>query len=435
MSSKRISAPVLRTATVLGFFGGVALLIGFLFAQAGGELPGFSKSYSYKIAFDVPTTANMVEFVDVYTAGVPVGKIDTIKREGAERIRITIKLDDAVTPVHHGATVQISAKALTGQPMVRLVQGTGAEEYPSGSVLPPEAVLPPVQLRDVLAALNKPTRDSMGSLVRSLSTGTDGRQKDVSGIMAGLSDLGKNGDTVLQAVAAQSADLEAMSGQLSQMMDALDVGQGQVAQLVSSANRLTAATADQRAALEDSLRKMPGVLESATAASDDITRLSNSLRPVAADLKGASPDLSAALAELPSAGRDLRESLGPVTDVVDGASPTLQRTGRFKDETVAFVPPATTVLRDLNPILRYIAPYSREVMAFFTNTGAALHQFDVDGETGLRVKVGAGSRSFKPMPIKPPSSLFKQNPYPEPGSLNRPMSSFTGKFPRVERDN
>ncbi|HEY9414240.1 MAG TPA: MlaD family protein, partial [Pseudonocardia sp.] len=404
-SSKWISVPVRRTATVLAFFGGVTLLIGFLISQAGGDIPGFSKSYTYKIAFDVPTTANVVEFVDVYTAGVPVGKIESVKRQDANRVRITINLDDEVTPVHHGATVQISEKALTGQPMIRLVQGTGAEEYPSGSVLPPESVLPPVQLRDVLAGLNTPTRDSLGSLTRSLSAGTDGRQKDISGIMAGLSDLGNNGDTVLQAVAAQSADLEAVSGQLSQLMDALDVGQGQVAQLVSSANRLTAATAGQRAALEDSLRKMPGVLESATAASDDITRLSNSLRPVAADLRGASPDLSDALTHLPSAGRDLRASLRPLTDVLDGASPTLHRTDRFKDETDKFVSPAIDVLRDLNPILRYIAPYSHEVMAFFTNTGAAFHQFDVDGETGLRVKAGGGARAFKPLAIKPPQSL------------------------------
>jgi phospholipid/cholesterol/gamma-HCH transport system substrate-binding protein len=418
---------------VFAFILGIATIVGYLYANAGGYVPGFSKTRHYQLAFDVPSLANVVPFADVYIAGVPVGKIDAIDRISNDSMRITMKLDDIASPAHAGTTAQISEKALTGQPMVRLVPGTGPE-LPSGSVLPATDVKPTVQLRDVLASLDKPTLNSLGSVIRSVSQGTDGRQKDVSGIFEGLADIGNNGNTALDALANQSVQLQQVSNELSQVMDAFDAGQGQIAQLVSSADRLTAATAGQRQAVEDSMRKLPGTLDSATAASDDITRLSAALRPVAADLRTAAPDLNAGLDDLPSAGHDLRGSLGPLDNVLTDASPTFHKVPDFKDETHDFVPQATSILRDLNPMLRYIEPYNREIVAFFTTFDGTLHHFEPDGQNMVRLKPYGDARTIRPNPLHMPEGIFMKNPYPEPGSLDKPMRPFTGQFPRIHRD-
>lgn len=432
----RISAPVFRTATVFAFILGIATIVGYLYANAGGYVPGFSKTRHYKLAFDVPTLANVVPFADVYTAGVPIGKVDTINRVNSDSMRITMLLDDVASPAHEGTTAQISEKALTGQPMIKLVPGTGPE-LPSGAVLPASDVKPTVQLRDVLASLDKPTRDSLGSVIRSLSQGTDGRQKDVSGIFEGFSDIGTNGDTALDALANQSVQLQQVFNELTQVMDAFDAGQGQIAQLVSSADRLTAATAGQQLAVEDSMRKLPGVLDSATSASDDITRLSTALRPVAADLRTAAPDLNAGLDALPPSARDLRGSLGPLDNVLTGASPTFHKVPDFKDETHDFVPPATDILRDLNPMLRYIDPYYRELPVFFGGFAGSLHHFEPlpDGQNMVRLKPYGDARTIRPNPLHMPEGIFMKNPYPEPGSYDKPMRPFTGQFPHVNRDN
>lgn len=428
-----ISAPVFRTATVFAFILGIAAIVGYLYANAGGYLPGFSKLRHYQLAFEVPTLANIVEFADVYEAGVPVGKVDTIERVSTDKMRITMLLDDVAAPAHAGTTAQISEKALTGQPMIRLVPGTGPE-LPSGSVLPASDVKPTVQLRDVLASLDKPTRAALGSVIRSTSQSTDGRQKDLSNIFAGLADIGGNGGTALDALAAQSVQLQQVVNELTQVMDAFDVGQGQIAQLVSSADRLTSATAGQRPALEASMRRLPGVLDSATAASDDITRLSTALHPVAADLRAAAPDLNAGLDDLPWASHDLRGSLDPLDNVLTDASPTLHRVPEFKDHTHHFVPAATSILRDLNPILRYISPYYREIPVFFGGFGGALHHFESDGQNGIRLKPYGDVRTLRPNPAHLPEGIFMKNPYPAPGSYEKPMRPFTGTFPRIYRD-
>jgi phospholipid/cholesterol/gamma-HCH transport system substrate-binding protein len=429
----KISAAGFRTATLIAFVLAIAALTGYLYAQAGGYIPGFTRTRDYRVSMDADTVANIVPFADVRTAGVPVGKVASVSRVDGQRVRLELALDEVATPVHQGATVQISEKALTGQPMVRLVDGTGPA-LPSGSVLPPSAVKPAVQLRDVLAGLDKPTRDALGGVVRSLSQSTDGREKDLSGVMAGLSDIGANGDTALDALAAQSEDLEQVSRQLRQIFDALDTGQGQIAQLVSSADRLTAATAGQRPALEATMRKLPPVLDSATEASGDIADLSDALAPVAADLHRAAPDLNAALDQLPDASHDLRQLLPPLRAVLDAAPPTLHRLPDFGKQARETFPPAIDLLRDLNPALRYLKPYGREIATTFVNFGGGMHHYGDDQASYAYLKPTFGGNSpLRPSPLTLPGAIYPTNPYPAPGTM-ADHQPFTGAYPHVERE-
>ncbi|WP_028925896.1 MlaD family protein [Pseudonocardia acaciae] len=428
----RLSAAGFRTLTLVAFVLAIATLTGYLYAQAGGYIPGFTKTRDYRVSMDTDTAANIVPFSDVQVAGVPVGKVAAVTRVGQD-IRLELALDEVATPVHQGATVQISEKALTGQPMVRLVDGTGPA-LPSGTVLPRTAVKPVVQLRDVLAGLDKPTRDSLGGVVRSLSQSTDGRSKDLSGVMAGLSDIGRNGDTALDALARQSADLEQVSRQMEQIFDALDTGQGQISQLVSSANRLTAATAGQRPALEETMRKLPPVLDSAHQASGDIEDLSGALAPIAADLRDAAPDLNSALDQLPEATRDLRCLLPPLREVLDAAPPTLHRIPHFGKEARETFPPAIDILRDLNPALRYLKPYGREIATTFVNFGGGMHHYGDDGASFAYLKPNFGGNTpLRPGPLKLPGSIYPTNPYPVAGTMGN-HQPFTGAYPHVERD-
>jgi phospholipid/cholesterol/gamma-HCH transport system substrate-binding protein len=432
VNGSRISVPVFRTATLVAFVLACVTFAGYLYAQAGGSLPGFSRVRGYSVAFDTDDLANLVPFADVQSAGVPVGKVATVTRVADGRMHLVLSLDEVVTPVHEGATVQISEKSLAGQPVVQLVDGTGPA-VPDGGVLPASAVKPSVRLRDVLASLDQPTRDALGGVVRSLGQGTDGRAADLSGVMTGLADVGRNGDTALDALADQSADLEQISQELAQTFDALDVGQGQIVQLVSSADRLSAATAGQRPALEASMRRLPGVLDSASAASGDISRLSHALSPVASDLRRSAPDLNDALDRLPDASSALRDLLPPLHRVLDNAPHTLDKVPDFGHSARDLFPPAVDVLRDLNPALRYLKPYGLDISQIFTNFGGAFHHYSDDGGAFVYLRPLFTPESIRADPITLPRSLYPLNPYPRPGGL-RDLKPFTGPYPRVERD-
>lgn len=429
-----MSGASFRLATVIAFVLACLVFFGYLWAQAGGTVPGLSAQRDYRFSVTTDNVVNTVPFTDVLVAGVPVGKVDSITRDGG-RVVLDMSLDPVAVPLHQGATVQVSEKSLAGQPYVRLVDGTGPE-IASGTRLADSAVIPPVTVRDVLAGLDPATLDSLGGTVRSLAATTDGRTTDISQVMAGLADLGRNGDTALDAIAAQSDDLQALSGELTQVFDALDTGQGQIADLVTNANQLTAATAGQKGNLEAALRKLPGTLAGADSTAAQFNRISGSLGPIAADLRTAAPDLNTALTQLPQTSQDLRGLLPPLQSVLDKAPTTLDKVPAFGESARSLIPPATSVLLDLNPALRYIKPYGRDIAQLITNFGSSFHHYGSDGGSYVYLRPIFAPNSVRPDPIQLPTGgplLTQNNPYPAPGGLTD-LRPFTGQFPRVERD-
>jgi phospholipid/cholesterol/gamma-HCH transport system substrate-binding protein len=409
------------------------VFFGYLWAQAGGSVPGFAAQRPYTVWVETDSVVNAVPFTDVQVAGVPVGKVDSITREGG-RPRLDISLDDVAAPLHEGVRVQITEKSLAGQPFVRLVDGTG-REIASGSRLPDDAVIPPVTLRDVLASLDPETRDSLGGTVRSLAASTDGRTQDITAVMAGLAALGRNGNTAVDAIAAQSADLEQLSGELTQVFDALDTGQGQIADLVTNADRLTSATAGQKENLEGTLRRLPPLLGAARSTSTQFSRISGSLAPIAADLRTAAPDLNQALLQLPATSADVRSLLPPLQSVLDQAPTTLDKVPSFGETARELIPPATSLLRDLNPALRYLKPYGKDIAQLPVNFGAAFHHYGDDGGAYVYLRPIFEPGSVRPNPVELPQGapIRQMNPYPGPGELTD-LRPFSGTFPRVERD-
>jgi phospholipid/cholesterol/gamma-HCH transport system substrate-binding protein len=433
MRMRWISGSGYRTATLLAFVAACLTFAGYLYAQAGGRLPLLGRATGYTVSFDVDEVANLVTYADVQEAGVPVGKVHALDRGVVPgRVRVVLSLRPVAAPLHQGATVRISEKSLAGQPVVNLVDGTGPE-IADGTVLPASAVQPPVRLRDVLASLDKPTRDALGGMVRSLGQATDDRHRDIAGLTAGLAGLGTGGATALDALAAQSRDLEQISQQLNQIFDALDVGQGQIMSLVSSADRLSSATAGQRPALEESTRQLPGVLDSATTASANISTLVHALTPVAVDLRRAAPELNDTLERLPEASSRLRGLLPPLHSVLDAAPPTLEKVPDFGEQTRDFVPPTVSLLRDADPALRYLKPYGLDISQIFTNFGGSYHHYADDGGSFVYQRPIFTPESLRPDPVKLPGSLYPSNPYPAPGGL-RDLKPFSGTYPRVERD-
>ncbi|HEY9416228.1 MAG TPA: MlaD family protein [Pseudonocardia sp.] len=432
MSTTTPLGPTFRTAAVLAFMAACVGFLGYLYAQAGGRLPFSERATHYRISFDVAQVGNAVEFAEVLEAGVSVGRVAALQRVSPQTVRVVLTLDPMAAPLHEGAVLQIIERSLLGQPAVKLIDGTGPR-VPDGSVLPASAVRPAVALRDVLASLDAPSRASLGGVIRSLGVSTDDRRPEVAQLAGGLSAIGDRGDVALASIAAQSQDLSEVSRELRQVFDALDVGQGRIADLVTSANRLSQATAGQRPAIEQTLRKLPGVLDSATTASADISRISGALAPVAADLHRAAPDLDRALDRMPDTTAHVRGLLPHLQDVLDDAPDTLKAVPDFGQEARDMFPTGVDLLREFNPMARYIKPYGPDISAFFANFGSSINRYGDDGGSYLYVRPVVGAASLRPSPIVPPAVLQGRNPYPKAGSLRSPRP-FSGQYPKLKQD-
>lgn len=429
------TAPKIWFLVVAVFTLASATGFGYLWVNSGGRIPLIT-SAGYRITFPVADADNLVYFADVRIAGVQVGKVIRVDNEPGRTsapAMLTIELDEQVAPLHEGVTVQPGAKSLVEESFIGVVDGSGAE-IPSGNTLRAESVVPSVQLDQVLNSFDAEARQDLGSAVRRLDSATAGRGGELDQLFTGLGGNGREGHTAVDALAAQADDLEQLAANTTVLLDALDTQNGEIAELVSNGDLLTAASADGRPDLEATMRRLPGVLDSTAIASDSLTELAGALGPVAANLDEASPPLSTALRELPAISTDLRGLLPDLDGVLDRAHATLGRVPTFGEDVRGLVPPAQIVLADVNPALAYLRPYGLDIASFFTNFGAEASRGNADGTWG-RILLQGGEQSLRNYPASTNvGPLDRLNPYPEPGEAANPGRPFEGPYPRVERE-
>lgn len=421
--------PVVRLLALVAFGLVCALIFGYLWVNSGGKLPLVSKD-GYRISLDLPRVSNLVYDSDVMVAGVKVGKVADLHVDGGQA-RVTMQLDSGA-PMHQGAIVQVRQKTLVNESFLEITDGTGPA-LPDGASLPQGAGRPAVELNDLLVSLDPGTRTALASSVRSLGAATQGSRQSIDQALRGLGDLGNQGKDVLDALAAQTPDLEALTGNAATVLAALNTRQGAIAQLVTDANQLTAATSAGSGDIEAVIRKLPGVLDSAKNASAGLSTLSSALQPVAGDLRDAAPSLSAALRELPGTTADLRGLLPTLDGVLGKAPDTLNRVPAVAGDLDQLIPSAQVALRDLNPMLAYVQPYGKDIAAMFANWASVLATGDVNGKA-YRVFFVINEQSLTGNPLNlNVGPLNKRNPYPGAGQLNTP-GPWAGQYPRVQPD-
>lgn len=423
----------LRTVVVFG----LACVLGFglLWVKAGGQIPVIADRGGYTVSFEAADVKNLKEFGEVRIAGVRIGRVEELERDG-DKVRVTLSIEDQAAPLHEGANVRIGVKSLVGSSFVEVVDGDGAE-LDDETVLAGASVTPAVDVDELLDTLDAPTRKHLSGAVQALDTATRGRGVEIDGLMTGLGHVGTEGTAVLDALAKQGKDLERLSVEARLLLDALDTGQGQIVGLVSDAQQLTQVTADKQAKIEETVRLLPGVVGSVDTAAVKLSELSGPLTPIAADLRAASPYLSRALANLAPVSRDLRALLPDLDSVLDAAPATLTKVAPFGRTVQDIVPDARTTLADAQPMLSYLAPYGLDLGVLFGSFGGS---FDVPAEDGIipirltATAEGLGTVRGNPLQLvhHDKGGLLWNNPYPLPGKVGQPQPYGSGDYPRIQ---
>jgi phospholipid/cholesterol/gamma-HCH transport system substrate-binding protein len=429
--SKVFAGSRFRLLTVVVFTCLAAGLFVWLFTGTGNYIP-FVQPKQWQAVVYLDDADNLVQAGRVQIAGVQVGKVVEATREG-EKAKVVFDVDEQYAPLHQGLKLRIGSRSLVEDSYLDITDGTGPP-LADGAVIPDSEVQPSVQVHDVLASLDDKTRTDAGALLRSMGPATAATAPDTGRIMHGLGDLGRQGHTALDAIAAQSEDLRTLSQQLPVVLRSLDTSQGQIASLVTDAQHLTHATAGRQDQVQAVMRRIPGVLDSASASTDGLNDISGSLAPVASDLRGASPYLSTALRQLPDTTKDLRGLLPKLDTVLDRAPATLDRVPDLSDNVQAVIPPTRALLQDLNPALNYLAPYGDEVGIFLSNFNSVLQYTDEKGAHYIRLQPVVNAPNSVQSPVKLPQVTTYTNPFPPDGKAGNPGPFGNTPYPRVERE-
>lgn len=245
---------------------------------------GFTKAIPFKHGFQLKaefsSAINIHSKSPVRIAGVDVGKVTSIKREGKVGL-VTMEIESRGLPIHEDATLKIRPRIfLEGNWFVELQPGSpSAKVVSSGHTIPIAQTADPVQLDQVLDALNTDSRANLQKfliyygegLTKKPDAEEDAEQlPGVHGLNAAQA-LNKTyriappalrgGAIINQALSGtEPHDVSKLIAGVGKLTAALNVHEQQLGELISNFNTFFSAFAAQSTPLRETVAELPGSL-------------------------------------------------------------------------------------------------------------------------------------------------------------------------------
>ena len=180
-------------------------LIALVIAGTGIWL-GFTKDIPFTQGFRMSavfeTSNNLRANSPVRIAGVEVGRVKEIKRyQDTDMAEVVMEITEKGLPIHKDATLKIRPRIfLEGNFFVDLSPGTPeAPNIDKGDTIPATQTSAPVQLDQVLAALQGDTREDLKTLLDEFGRGLQGAPEESDRLMEGA-DESTRGETAAESL-------------------------------------------------------------------------------------------------------------------------------------------------------------------------------------------------------------------------------------------
>lgn len=328
-------------------FGVVLLLV-----IAIGVYFGFTKkvpfTHGYRLNAVFASAQNIGLKSPVRIAGVDVGQVVAVQRDGNAGI-VTMEIEEAGLPIHKDATLKIRPRLfLEGNWFVELRPGSpSASSVQSGYTIPITQTADPVQLDQVLDALNTDTRANLQTFLQSYGEALThkptaaediGQDPEVHGLSGAEAlkraatygpEATKGGAIVQQALGGvETHDISKLISGIGRFSAGLATHEQALGELVEHFDTFLGSFAAQSRSLSAAVGELPGALGSARRAfaalreaSPSIKSFSNAIVP---GLHQVSPTIDAAFPWIEQMQKLLRpQALGGVARSLSEASPSL----------------------------------------------------------------------------------------------------------------
>jgi phospholipid/cholesterol/gamma-HCH transport system substrate-binding protein len=245
---------------------------------------GFTKHIPFKHGFRLnaqfASAINIKSKSPVRIAGVNVGKVTSIQRDGSTAL-VKMEIESRGLPLHSDATVKIRPRIfLEGNWFVELQPGSpSTKALSSGATLPSTQSSDPVQLDQVLDALNTDTRKNLqdfligygDGLTRKPSKADNAEQEpEVRGINAAealnkayhRAPSAERGTAIInQAIGGtEPHDLSKLVTSIGKVTSALNVHEQQLGELIGNFNSFFRSFANQASSLRAAVAVLPSSL-------------------------------------------------------------------------------------------------------------------------------------------------------------------------------
>lgn len=397
---------------------------------------GFTKRIPYTHGFRLnavfSTAVNISPKSPVRVAGVNVGTVSSIKRVGNAGV-VTMEISKAGLPIHRDATLKIRARILLeGNWFVDLEPGTpSSPTISSGYTIPVTQTSDPVQLDQILDALNTDTRANLqtlliefGSALTRKPTPEENAEQNpaVRGLNAAQalkkayydSPQALKGTAIVnQALGGvEQHDLSNLVAGTEKFTAALNVHEQQLGELIVNFNTFLGSFAAQSTSLSAAIAQLPGAFQNASRAFTNFRAASPAIRKFSLDLipgveqtpatiAAALPwieQVQASLAptELGGVAKGLREAAPTIAGLIVPQPALFKQTDLFnKCLSNVFFPSGNVKLQD-GSSTSGVEAY-KEFWYAVTGFAGIAQSFDGNGQL-IRGMVSTGSQTLRSAP-------------------------------------
>ena len=260
-----------------------------------GVYLGFTKSIPFRSHYEVKaafrSANNLRPGSPVRIAGVEVGKVSSVTRAraGDSGALVTMRIADNGRPLHRDASFKIRPRIfLEGNFFVDVSAGSpSGEEVADGHTFPVNQTATPVQLDQILTALQSDTRSDLQSFLREYSDGLSGRgAKGYNASIPYMEPAYRDSAIVNEAMLGQAEhDLSGYIDRAGVVAGALDRNRVQLKSLVTDFNTTAAALAREDGNLEAAIAELPRTLRVGQPALGALNESFPGLRGLARDLR------------------------------------------------------------------------------------------------------------------------------------------------------
>ena len=270
----------------------------------------------------------------VKIAGAKAGTISNVtvvNQNGVFRADVEASIDPKFLPFRQNATCSIRPEGLIAENYVNCDPGhlpspplTGVNGRPP--TVPVTHTSEPVSLLDLFNIFNLPTRERFEVIVDELGIGTAGEGDDFNQIIERANPALKLADQAIGILARQKA-------QLAQIID--DAGQiayqgashtGDVQNFLTHAAALTQLTASHASSLSKAINELPGNLNAAEPALQQLDTVAASGTPLLAEIHAAVPSLNRVADDLGPFVTAAKPGLAKLGTAITTAIPAIKKT-------------------------------------------------------------------------------------------------------------
>lgn len=353
--------------------------------------------------------AGLIEGTPILIGGADAGEIEAVDVQGGEAV-IDVRVDGDHAPMRSGSTASVTWEAALGERHIEITPAERGKELPDGGTIPVKREQ--VDVDQLLAALDAKTREGLSGTIKGLRETLQGRERDTAEVLeAG----GPSVKALAEVMRAVGEDGHAIRRLVSDLQALVGPAAGKGSKLASTVDDLTA-TASKVAGKERSVKRALAELPPTLGAADDLlTQVGPAVkeaRPLLRDLQPAARKLTPVARKLSPVLRDLRPTMANLGPVVSSANRLLNSTPPLLDNAHATLPTVTTTVKDLNPAVDFLRPYTPDLMGWLSNWGSAFAGYDAVGHYASAV-IRAGVSSIDENPGLP--LTLDVDPRPAPG--------------------